>query len=113
MNLTFLCGTCGQFGYLPFFVGGEDDVDKEKGEEEDEEEDYNDDDGFDRDRTVAIFSYVRLFLRSQRREIVPYLQFDDGYEECIVPDDDNGVNANPEWRLKAVKLQHLELMANN
>jgi hypothetical protein len=57
----------------------------------------------DTDRTVnkAIFDY-------QRREMRRYLQYDDGYKECIDPE------KNPEaFHLKQLKLQHLLATAND
>ena len=44
---------------------------------------------------------------AQKRALVNYLRFDDGYEECITKEN------NPEgFKLKLLKLRHLQLIAN-
>jgi hypothetical protein len=52
--------------------------------------------------------FNQMILEAQRPGIVSYLQFDDGYEDCVPGPDDSDA-----YRLKKLKLQHIIRIAND
>ena len=58
----------------------------------------------------AEFTLANKALHIQAKELIRYLMFDDGYEECIDLKDSAG---STEEELKVLKLQHLVRIANN
>mmetsp|Transcript_2829 Transcript_2829/g.6548 ORF Transcript_2829/g.6548 Transcript_2829/m.6548 type:complete len:772 (+) Transcript_2829:205-2520(+) len=48
-------------------------------------------------------------MQAQRKEILRYLTFDDGYDQCIMPDDSDH---DEKWALKSLKFRHLQVIAN-
>eukprot|EP00934_Nitzschia_sp_Nitz4_P008190 Nitzschia sp. Nitz4//scaffold11_size288233//46089//48144//NITZ4_000739-RA/size288233-snap-gene-0.42-mRNA-1//-1//CDS//3329533969//8180//frame0 len=61
-------------------------------------------------RTTTNRMAMDVIRSSQRRDMSRYLQYDDGYAECIPGKE----NADPlEWRLKQLKLEHLVQIAND
>ena len=51
--------------------------------------------------------FNRMILQEQQRGLVRYLQFDDGYRDCVPGPEDSDA-----YRLKEIKLQHLLRIAN-
>jgi hypothetical protein len=65
---------------------------------------------FGGNNTGSEFAMAKMALEIQAKELLRYLMFDDGYEDCI---DLNGTPDPTEEELKLLKLQHLVCIANN
>lgn len=60
---------------------------------------------------ASLAAFHRLLVlpnETRQEELLRYLSFDDGYQECVQPQE-----GEPAWELKRLKYQHLQAMAHD